>query len=69
MAVNGQKIVDKPGPNFGVNSNPINRIFVSQLYSAATYPLEQWTDDLQIWSAFPTAKPGDPWYDGVYGPH
>ena len=69
MAVNGQKLVDKLGPNFGVNSNPINRIFVSQLYSAASYPLEQWTDDLQIWSAFPTATPGEPWYDGVYGPH
>jgi hypothetical protein len=24
---------------------------------------------VQIWSAFPTAKAGDPWHDGVYGPH
>jgi hypothetical protein len=31
--------------------------------------MEQWTDDMQIWSAFPTAKPGDPWHDGVYAPH
>jgi hypothetical protein len=69
MAVNGQKLVDKFGPNIGVNSNPIDRIFLMQLYSAASYPLSQWTDDIQIWSAFPTAKPGDPWYDGVYGPH
>jgi hypothetical protein len=69
MAVNGQKIVDKFGPNIGVNNNPINRIFLMQLYSAASYPLSQWTDDVQIWSAFPSAKPGDPWYDGVYGPH
>jgi hypothetical protein len=69
MAVNGQKIVDKFGPNIGVNGNPINRIFLTQLYSAASYPLEQWTDDIQIWSGFPSARPGDPWYDGVYGPH
>jgi len=69
MAVNGQQLVDKSGPNYGVNGDPIDRIFLTQLYSAATYPLEQWTDDVQIWSAFPTAKPGDPWYDGVYAPH
>jgi len=69
MAVNGQKLVDKFGPNMGVNNNPIDRIFLTQLYSAATYPLEQWTDDVQIWLSFPTAKAGDPWYDGVYGPH
>jgi len=69
MAVNGQKLVDKLGPNIGVNGNPIDRIFVTQLYSAAIYPIEQWTDDVQIWSAFPTANAGDPWYDGVYAPH
>ena len=69
MAVNGQKLVDKFGPNIGVNGAPIDRIFLTQLYSAATYPLEQWTDDVQIWSGFPAAKAGDPWYDGVYGPH
>jgi hypothetical protein len=69
MAVNGEKLVDNFGPNIGVNGNPIERIFLTQLYTAATYPIEQWTDDVQIWSAFPTAKAGDPWYDGVYGPH
>jgi len=69
MAVNGQKLVDKLGPNIGVNNNPIDRIFLMQLYSAASYPLSQWTDDIQIWKTFPTAKPGDPWYDGVYAPH
>ena len=69
MAVNGRKLVDKFGPNYGVNDDRIDRIFLMQLYSAATYPLEQWTDDVQIWSGFPRAKPGDPWYDGVYGPH
>jgi len=69
MAVNGQKLIDKFGPNYGVNNNPIDRIFLMQLYSAASYPLSQWTDDIQIWKTFPTAKPGDPWYDGVYAPH
>jgi hypothetical protein len=69
MAVNGQKLVDKSGPNIGVNNNPIDRIFLTQLYSGGSYPLEQWTDDIQIWSTFPTAKAGDPWYDGVYAPH
>ena len=69
MAVNGQKLVDKLGPNIGVNNAPIDRIFLMQLYSGASYPLEQWTDDVQIWSDFPSAKPGDPWYDGVYGRH
>ena len=69
MAVNGQKLADQFGPNIGVNSNPIDRIFLTQLYSGGSYPLEQWTDDIQIWSSFPVAKAGDPWYDGVYGPH
>jgi hypothetical protein len=69
VAVNGQTLVDKFGSNIGVKGNPINRIFLTQLYSAASYPLEQWTDDVQIWSGFPIAEPGDPWYDGVYAPH
>jgi hypothetical protein len=69
MAVDGHKIVDKFGPNIGVNNDPIDRIFLIQLYSAAFYPLEQWTDDVQIWSTFPTASPGDPWYDPPYASH
>jgi len=69
MAVNGQTLIDRRGSNIGVRNNPIDRIFLMQLYSGASYPLTQWTDDMQIWSSFPTAKPGDPWYDGVYAPH
>jgi hypothetical protein len=68
MAVDGQKLVDKSGPNMGVNNAPIDRIMFMQLYSGASYPLSQWTDDVQIWSGFPRARRGDPWYDGVYGP-
>jgi hypothetical protein len=69
MAANGQKLVDKFGPNIGVNGKPIDRIFLTQLYTAATYPLEQWTDDVQIWPTFPTPKADEPWYDGIYAPH
>lgn len=69
MAVNGKVLVDKYGPNIGVNNKPINRIFLSQLYAGSPYPIYQWTDDVQVWSTFPTAKPGDPWYDAVYAPH
>jgi hypothetical protein len=68
MAVNGRKIADQYGPNIGINNDPIDRIFLLQLYSGAAYPVYQWTDDVQIWSGFPTARPGEPWYDGVYGP-
>ena len=69
MALDGRKIVDQLGPNIGVNNAPIDRIFLTQLYSGGSYPLEQWTDDVQIWSGFPSARPGEPWYDGVYAPH
>ena len=69
VAVNGKVIADKSGPNYGVHGEPIDRIFLMQLYSAAAYPLEQWTDDVQIWSGFPDVKKGDPWNDGVYAPH
>lgn len=68
MGVDGQKIADQYGPNIGVNQDSIDRIFLLQLYSGAAYPIYQWTDDVQIWSGFPVAKPGDPWYDGVYAP-
>ncbi|HJY75985.1 MAG TPA: heparin lyase I family protein, partial [Burkholderiales bacterium] len=69
MAINGQKVTDQFGPNIGVNNDPIDRIFLMQHYSGGSYPQEQWTDDVQIWSSFPSAKPGDPWYDGIYGRH
>jgi hypothetical protein len=69
MAVDGRKLVDKLGPNLGDNASPVDRIMFMQLYSGASYPLEQWTDDVQIWKSFPSAKAGDPWYDGVYAPH
>ena len=65
MAVNGEVIVDRYGPNmakpdpagrtaFPDSPRPINRIMVSQLYSSSAYPIYQWVDDLQIWDGFPT---------------
>lgn len=53
MAVNGQMIVDHYGPNMGVNSAPINRIMMPNLYSSTSYPIYQWVDDVQIWDGFP----------------
>jgi len=53
MAVNGRVIVDRYGPNKGINNAPINRIMVSLLYSSSSYPIYQWVDDVQIWDGFP----------------
>jgi len=69
FAVNGQVLGEHRGPNMGPNNSPINRIMTSQLYSGASFPIYQWVDDLQIWSTFPTAAPGDAWYDPPYAPH
>lgn len=51
MAVNGQVIADRFGPNR--IAKDINRIYLSGVYSGEPYPLYQWLDDLQIWSGFP----------------
>jgi len=71
MAVNGVPIVDRAGQNRITDS--INRIMYMQLYSDLPLPLEQWTDDVQVWTKIPVggvdAKPGDPWYDPPYGMH
>jgi hypothetical protein len=79
MAVDGQVIVNRFGPNVGSglpNSGspaPINRIMVSQVYTSTAYPVYQWMDDLQIWSGFPVLSAqnpqDDPWYDPPYAPH
>ncbi len=53
----------------GNTGAPIDRVMTWNLYSGSTYPIYQWIDDLQIWSAFPTAAPSDPWYDPPYAAH
>ncbi len=69
MAVDGQAIVNHVGPNTGVYDKPINRIFIDPLYTSTKYPVFEWLDDLQIWQGFPTAAPGDLWYDPPYAAH
>ncbi len=56
-------------PDGTPNPNPINRIMIPNLYSGSRYPIYQWVDDVQIWNGFPTAAPGDRWYDPPYAPH
>jgi hypothetical protein len=67
VAINGQVICDKSGPN--EIANPMNRVYVTTNYGSGAYPQYQWLDDLQIWSGFPVASTGDPWYDPPYAPH
>ena len=69
VAVNGEAIADHHGPNTGDWNAPINRIMVHQIYTSTAYPAFQWVDDLQVWQGFPTASPGDSWYDPPYAPH
>lgn len=68
MAVDGQVIADRRGPNTGAACLGINRILWN-LYSGSRLPISQWLDDLQIWDGFPVAASGDPWYDPPYAPH
>jgi hypothetical protein len=69
VAIDGNVVADQSGNNMGPSGTPINRVMVHQLYSGTSYPIYQWVDDLQIWSTFPTAQPGAPWYDPPYGSH
>ena len=68
MAVNGQVLGDRRGPNMGPANAPINRIMMNQLYTGGGLPAYQWADDVQIWSTFPTATSADAWYDPPYAP-
>jgi hypothetical protein len=61
MAVNGQVIVDMPGPN--KIRAPINRI-APNLYTGTAFPVYQWMDDLEIWDGFPPVGNNPP-----YAPH
>ena len=69
FAVNGKVIDDHRGRTVGVRDDPVGRIFLNQVYAGSAYPIYQWTDDVQIWKSFPTARAGDPWYDPPYAPH
>jgi hypothetical protein len=52
-AVNGQKIVDRSGPNIGNHRLPINRLMPFLVYTGGNYNAYQWVDDFEIWDRFP----------------
>jgi hypothetical protein len=57
-AVNGQVLADHKGAMYPVNPvlanpAPIDRMFITNVYSGGNQPVEQWVTDLQIWNGFP----------------
>jgi len=64
LAINGNVIADRRGPNIGVNNKPINRIMMPNLYTGGIYPAYHWIDDIEIWSSFPPVGNNPP-----YAPH
>ena len=53
MAVDGQGIADRLGPNVGARNMRVNRIMAPMLYSGSAMPIYQWVDDLEVWDGFP----------------
>jgi len=54
VAVDGQKLFDRYGPNMGVNGLSWNRIMPFLNYSSGQQlSAYQWADDLEIWDGFP----------------
>ena len=54
IAVDGQTLFDRYGPNLGVDELPWNRVFPFLNYSSGqSLPAYQWVDDLEIWNGFP----------------
>jgi hypothetical protein len=68
-AINGNVIADRFGNTMGPNGSPIDRVFLTQIYSGSTYPIYQYHDDIQVWSTFPSASSGQAWYDPPYASH
>lgn len=56
MAVDGQTIADRRGPNMGAHNMPINRIIAPLLYAGSSMPIYQWVDDLEIWNGLPPSR-------------
>jgi chitodextrinase len=57
LAVNGNVICDRSGPNTGAWNLPINRISMPTVYTGSRMPVYQWIDDLEIWDGFPPVGP------------
>ena len=59
FAVNGSALFDTKISRYGSNGSTINRLFLWGLYSApvASYPMQKWIDDVEIWDGFPNGTP------------
>jgi hypothetical protein len=53
VAINGETIALRRGPNLGAREMPVNRIMAPLLYSGSSMPIYQWVDDLEVWSGMP----------------
>jgi hypothetical protein len=53
VAIDGQTIARRRGPNVGARRMPVNRIMAPLLYSGSRMPIYQWVDDLEVWSGMP----------------
>lgn len=55
VAVNGQRIFDRWGPNMGVLGHPMNRLMFPILYSGSSMPIYQWcSGPYELWDGIPT---------------
>jgi hypothetical protein len=56
VAIDGQKLVDRYGPNMGIHNLGWNRIMPFLNYSSGqSLPAYQWVDDLEFWDGFPAS--------------
>jgi hypothetical protein len=55
IAVDGQRLFDRFGPNMGVYGLPWNRVMAFMNYSSGqVLPAYQWVDDFELWDGFPS---------------
>lgn len=53
VKIDGTTIFDCSGRNMGAANMPINRWFISTVYTNGHAPAYQWVDDVELWSGFP----------------
>ncbi len=53
-AVDGQTLVDRSGPTYGLNNEEISNMYYISLYGNQ-FPMNEWLDDIEIWDAPPCA--------------
>ncbi len=59
IAVDGQTLFDRRGPNIGVARAPINRVFLSTVYTNGTTPAWQCVDKVAIYQGMPSTATRD----------